>query len=635
MKAIVHFKLGLILFMFLSSLNAQDDLSSLLEQYSKESDLSKETKQESVGHVSVLTRNDLDMLHLNTLSELFTYVRFMNSYENSSGLLEPLSDQLSPIQESYTKVYIDNEALLSPYFGTHLQYFGKVNLNFIDHVEIYWGVPTFEFGIGTAYLVIKLYTKQASRENTNVINMYGGTYGTFDINGYSAHSYEDFSYLLSLNVGELKRKNQYKYSNYPLKRGQKDAYMYSKFNVENSQITLSALKSKYKNFMGSYMDIGTFKPTNNQTDLEYIHLGYDYKSDDKSLNAYLGISHSKYKISESGDPIIFDGNGGFLVRDYDEKIKEDLIDAHLSKYLTYKGNNIEIGFRGRYKHFNKYHENVNNIDILKEIGYNYNKETTLSFYIEDRYQFDDKNILVGSVKQDNYIRNGNTKDGNGYGLRFGFIHNEEDWFSKTFGYFSKDPRNNYQFYNYYFYNSKSDFEYIQAYSTELGLKMIPKSTLAFTAGIMFVDRRVDNIAKLKVNTYSMTFEHQFDRLNSLKSGLWVAKYTLGKNAYTFEPEKMTRRGGYTTLLNYYGKWRLANTLSYYWIDIIDDDSYKFDTSITYNYTNKLQFYLKGKNLFNDSSSDYYFAFNPDTGAFESGQFDQYDRTLWFGVEYSF
>lgn len=103
------------------SVNA-NEIDALLESYQTESELFKKTKDESAEHLTVYTRDDLEMMQVETLKDILKSIR----------------------------IYLNQNELILPIFGSGVSLFGNIDMDFIDHVEIYEGFSSFKFGIEPA-----------------------------------------------------------------------------------------------------------------------------------------------------------------------------------------------------------------------------------------------------------------------------------------------------------------------------------------------------------------------------------------------------------------------------------------------------------------------------------------------------
>lgn len=616
-----------LLFVIINLSLFAEEIQNYLYEIQKESDLSKQTKQESVGHVSVFTRNDIDRLRLNNLKELLNYVRFASYTENALGFSDPFYTTKNPaVNDMALKIYLDDRAIYSPYFGTGVQFYGKINLNFIDHIEIYWGVPSFSFGISAGYNVIKLYSKKTTRENATTLNASFGSYGSYNLDGVAAYDYGDFGYLLSISKGKFGQKNAYLHEGFALRRDVKDEFLYSKFYKQNHNFTFSFLRANYDNFIG-FSEI--IKPEKNYTKLKDMYFAYDFLSEDKSWKFYAGYAAATHKSYDQGDPLIFADKDTKIYNWYGQT-EEQMFDSHLAKTLKFNKFDLEIGLKARHKHYKVPKNQINGDTILPE--QDYNSETTASLYAENKYLFNDENLLVSSVKFDKFFRNADAKDTSSFNARVGYIYNGSLYYSKTFATYSKNPEGVYQFLNYVNFSDITDKKQsLKAINTELGLHL-EKADISLTYG--FLSSKNNASSSMDMSLYSINFNYDFDVKNSLRSSFWIHSNSYAKNSIS-EQEKL-KKGAYLTLLNTYKNFDFANSIFYFSLDTKDKDFFGIDTTITYNATKNLSFYIKGKNLLNDRLNQHFIktATYPNVNQ-TSVDVSMYDRAVYFGVEYSF
>lgn len=630
----------LILLIMFSCSFAKDTIKPILESIGKEDDLSVQTKRESVGHLSVFTRQDLDRMRLRTLKELFHFIRFMGYNENAFGMTDPLYGPYQPLSESNTRVYINERALIFPYQGSGIQFFGQVGLSHIDHIEIYWGVPSFSFGIGTSATIIKLYTKEPSRENTKVIGGMVGSNGSLNGYGYSAYQYDDFSYLLSVEANHLKRKKLHYHQNYPLLRDQDSVNIFTQFDINNHKFTFNALKGTYDNFLGSSFSM---MPTYNKSRFLNLYFGWDYLSDN-DLSVSVGFSHTDTKKKEEADDLLgFIPNSLTPYSKYSSNLKENLLDIHIAKEWQIGDNSFLLGYRGRYKKYNFNKLKLNNIDFFKDFGYN--QELTSSLYFENNYLLNESNLILFSGKLENYLRNGGVKDEFAYSARLGYIHNEQNWYAKAFLFYGKNPHAYYHLKNHRFFSSHSKKqETALAITSELGYKF-DNSNISLAIAQVRNDKQTffnpltmktqDIKKELKLNLASLEYNHNFNELNKISSVLWINQANWGDYRIKDEPQKVIFKGGSISLGNNFNKFSLENILSLYHDNNVNEAYWNYNVTLTYKFNRKLEFFLKGENLFDNGNEMKYIRINPLLKTANILNAPLYDRVFYAGMEYSF
>lgn len=623
----------LLFFSIISFSHAQDSFKLLLGKVEQQNDLSLQTKKESLGHVTVFTRQDIDRMRLFSLKDLLEYLRFLTYNENIYGLPSPYYSQKSNLIDNALKVFIDDQELVFPYQGTGLQFFGQIDLKFIDHVEIYDGTPAFSFGIATGSTIIKLYTKTPNRENSTVLGASVGSYGAFKLNGVAAHEFDDFSYLLSIdkqNLNRKKIKNSYGKS---LKRDQESSYLYTKFSVDNFDFVFSALKSEHDTFIGKSLILN---PSYGSIDLRHLYFGINYLSDDKTYKAYLGYSNSLTKKEEGGEPL------GFLVAQnvpatkLERDLEEHLLDAHLGRKIEFGRHTLNIGYRGRFQKYKLKTDTINNLQ--NPFPPTYTQELISSFYIEDQYSFDEKNIFMTSLKYSHHLRNGDAKNNSSFAGRVGYIYNEEKWFNKAFIFAGDDPSIYYQFHNYNALKDTQTYKsFFYAFANEFGYHF-SKTDVSLLAAYLVADRSSSE-TDATIKLASFNFVHNFDELNKLIGALWVNDITLNDQAQMnrfmpIGPSGFRLTGGQLSLLNSFNKFELASAIHFVTDNITNNNYFNLNSVITYNHSRNLEFYLKATNILNKSKEGGYFGLDQE---FKLTYLNAplYDRAIWFGVEYLF
>lgn len=181
-------------------INAAENIDTLLDIYAKENDLSVKTKKEAAGNVIIYTKQDLERMQVKSLSELLKSIPFYAYNENKLGYTDAIRGDGFPTLGNDARVYINEREIISPFYGNSLGIVSKFDLAYIDHIEIYTGVTSFEFGVGPSNMVVRLYTKDPNREIGGQLKT---AYGTNDSNETSisyADILDDFSYYAYINT---------------------------------------------------------------------------------------------------------------------------------------------------------------------------------------------------------------------------------------------------------------------------------------------------------------------------------------------------------------------------------------------------------------------------------------------------
>jgi len=636
-----------IFILYAVSSNAYD-INNLLFQYAQKADLSAKTKKESAGYLIVFTRADLDRMKIKSLKELINYIPFVRYNENASGLGDVA---YSPYQVNTFNpiiVYLNDRDLVEPFSGNGFQLISQMDLGYIDHIEVYLGLPSYEIGFTTSIIVIKMYTKKGYRENATVAGAYYGSYNTLDTYFYQAQSNNGDSYLFYLNHRRLNR-NKYDHTlkrynkTYALSRD-KDIYdLYSEYDTKNYRLELQTTAGSMDNFIGQSWDMSVNK---NNTDFYYLYGGIYYTSDDKSLKTSLNYSYTYTdNIQDSDSPLgyipvnlnipfpPYHYTYNYTYNHMKVDFEEQMSDFKLLKTFKMKSDSLLLGTRVRYKKFLFKKQEFGNINIPQS---GYNTEYSLSAYFENHYFLNSKNAFVTSLKTDRYYENGGVKNMSLYSGRLGYIFNDSPVTFKTFMFFgSLAPSPYVMYYQNLLSNSAINPERAVSLSGQLKYRYnssvysLFASKTHYKDGIYFNGNEYRNSSKRNsANNLSFTYKYNFNPFNSIIFNGWVY-YLKTDRLYKFY-------GGYAALFYKIGKFDLFNSLAYR--DGYDDQkpAFNLNSTVTYEAARNLTLYLKGNNLLNKAIGTDYLRINPLNGDKTIlKRVPDFDRTVWFGVEYKF
>ncbi len=640
----------------LSSDESKPSLSSLIKQFEVENDLSKETKQESLGHVAIFTRQDINEFNIDTIQDLILKLPLIRYTETHNGLMDPGYVQKDKAYESLMKVYIDNQPLSMPYQGTGVKYYSKINLSFADHIEVYWGFPSFTLGVNVAAIVVKIYSKKPSRENITTLGAKVSNNGSFDIYGYSAHELDDFSYLLSLNQTKLKQKKVYAFDGYPLSKNQETSNIFASFIKGKSSISINALKGQYDGFIGESIHL---KPIKNAINAKHMYLNYNYgNKDDLQISLGYAYTHTdtynKVVPTPSWHPIPH-----YLLMPthfpdsqlnkaptkdlglYERELREQQINANITKHLNCKNNSLTFGYRGQYKQFkfNKYIASGVEVD---SDAFNYNKELTSSLFAEDTYMLNDKNLVIGSFMYSYYNRDKNVANKKSLNGRLGYIYNNNNWYNKFFVHYGENNSDSYLFSNY-FWSKQPKRTHEKIVSNELGYKFNNKRC---NASLMVGYAKAQDKEPNESSTHKiaiLNLNYQINNDNYLKGSYWYIQSKWQSDLPTKiqmmlnneNPFITNRHGGYVSLNSSFKMLSITNTLRYFRDTGIDHNYIGYDIRLKYTPNKNLTLSLKGMNLFNSDFQGSFYGISSESPALVKFKTNYFDRAIWFGMEYSF
>ncbi|NPA28810.1 MAG: hypothetical protein GXO33_01335 [Epsilonproteobacteria bacterium] len=619
-----------------------DDLDALLGEYAQKADLSEQTRRESAGFLQVYTRQDLDRMQIRQLKELLERIPFFRYTEDKYGLTNPFYEPYQPPVPNGVKVYINDHTISGVFTNDGLRVFGQMDMSFIDHAEIYLGIPSQTFGIESAYYVIKLYTKNPKRENTSLIGALLGSRGTSEVYGYQAGVKENFDYLAFANYSHLNRQDVKAPNGNTLHRDKEYSTGYGQLQSGHHRLELQVMKGKSDAFMGDSPDLMSINP---DFDFSYFYGGWYYDNPDNGLKAFVNASYSVSLYDDRTEPPyplgFYEIEQPPYVQFYYEdhtRIEEFIYEAQLKKRFKYGKFVNETGLQARYKKFN-----------LADTPYpspdDYNAQTLLSFFSEESYLFDDHRMAVASIKVDRSIENGHVEDSTVYSGRVGFIYNNGNWISKSFLMYAESlPVMQAYYANRYLFHQDEDPDKEQGAvgATKL-IYRTGQNEISFLASKMFrkdscyffLDEngngKYGNLPDtMSFNTFMAELKHNFSPLAKISLNGWesinILRNGLGSSK-TF--------GGVLSWSATVDKLDMHTDFIYQRFEDLKP-GLDWNMAVTYRYSRALSLFLKANDILGRALKQNYYVYNPLTGVTTRlDGVDVIDRRLWVGLEYQF
>ncbi len=150
--------------LLLTSLLMADEIDVMLKEYAQKSDLSEETKKEDSGELILYTRSDLDRMQARNLKDVVKQYHYFGYYENRYANTDMNPTALMPSNSSMMRVYIDDQEVASGLTSSGYSLLGNIELDFVDHIEIYKAAPSYSFTVEPILILIRLYSKSAERD---------------------------------------------------------------------------------------------------------------------------------------------------------------------------------------------------------------------------------------------------------------------------------------------------------------------------------------------------------------------------------------------------------------------------------------------------------------------------------------
>jgi len=418
----------ILILLFTLSLSFAQSIDTLLDTYAKESELSQKTKNESAGNLIVYTRDDLERMQVESLKDILKSLRLFAYTENRFKQPDILNQDPISYYSSGIRIYLNETELVTALTGSGFSLFGDMEMDFIDHVEIYQGFPSFDFGIEPATVVVRLYTKSAEHDEGGRVKANLSTNGAHKENAYYTNIQDGISYFIYANHTDDKR-DSYNYDNEILKQDTQTNRFYGSVGIKNHSAHFHFMNINGDAFLGPML---SNVPKDTYKKSQYINLATNSQFQNDSLFLDLSYVQTNFEYSAEYDSGKYaDIHGNIIpISSYAQLANETVFTASLKKKWNLESNALTVGAQYRYKKFD-----ISDFYIDGTLNPNiqtYNKEMLYSIFLQDLITVNDNNLISLSVMNQEFVRNGDVNNKNTLQLRFGYIYSNEEWVSKTF-----------------------------------------------------------------------------------------------------------------------------------------------------------------------------------------------------------
>ncbi|MEN4052491.1 hypothetical protein [Sulfurimonas sp. NWX79] len=599
-------RIVVILMMISSVILFADDLDVLLDKYQSESELSKKTKDENGGHLIIFTRDDLERMQVETLKDVLKSIRFFRYLENRIG--EPDLLNIDPVLYSSksVRVYLNDNELVLPITGSGFLMFGNIDMDFIDHVEVYEGFPSFDFGIEPATIVVRLYSKVASRDSGTRIKFLGASHTSNKENIYTAGQSDELSFFAYANHSQNKQE-KYSVEGNTIARDITMKHFYGSLSKANYKIELNALRMEHDGFLG-LLPVEVPKSTNMQRD--FVNASFASKFQDESLTLNISYIYADGEYEANYSTPVY-GLFSTMQQEYDS----DILTAILQKKIKLDVHTLSIGLQYRYKLF-KFDE-VKYDGVPSTQQQKYDHENIYSLFVEDSILLNTNSLLGISLMQQYYERNKAMKNESVTQWRLSYIYSTKSFVSKTFVARQEFIPEPFMTAEAHFGNPELNSEKYLAITQEFSYSKentLSKFIFGYskTKGFLVSDSSgvVQNSSKdLKAHYAAVGFSYFFRKKDKLELQVDYTHLDVPGSRDILNHYNYLAR-----VINTYGKFDIFNEI------IINsgfenlDTGYDYSAGVKYRATPNLHFGLKGENIFNQGLSRKYYYDLPTSNA---------------------
>ncbi|PMP93210.1 MAG: TonB-dependent receptor [Hydrogenobaculum sp.] len=404
------------------SVSFSQSINKLLSIYNQKSDLSYQTRKESLGHWIIITRQDLRRMQAYTLEDVLKSIPIFNYGPNESGNYSLILGGFYYAHHNQFALYI-NDHLVNSGFNGDFSLYADYPLKDVDHIEIYLGPASVILGNTPKLLIIKIYTRKPSRENVSSLRITLNSRGGYNI-GFSSAKPINKNYSYSFMYDQT-------YENFPkfniqdIEHSRNAFKQYAFINLNhkgythfsNWHLDISAVRSKQNVFVGAEFanpvgginkDQDAYISFTDYFDKSLkLHFGIDMEHKDNYKNSFGFPLYIPYALNQGNIPIFYNLNMNIYK-----------YSGNILKTFTTDRNKLIIGSGFQLLNFDIDNLSYNDIPINS-----LNKPTHRNYYtayVEDQFSINKRNLLLGDLKFDRYSYNGHFRNSD-YSARIGYI----------------------------------------------------------------------------------------------------------------------------------------------------------------------------------------------------------------------
>ena len=364
-------------------------------------------------------------MHAKTLKDVFKTTPVIYYHENRVGLPDPLtSGGIEAYRSNFIRLYVDGVEITQGWMGSGIVLYGDVNIDFVDHIEFYYAIPSFESSVEPAYLTIFLYSKDPKRDSGGKLDLTGGSRGYNSQSISYGQQTEDLSYMINFSHTYDKRETIDNGTSIPLRRDFERTQLFSYVKTEDQIFHLQVMKKNTDSLAGMSWDA-----TPLVSEMDYLNVHMDYGIDfGEYWRAQVAYDWLKTDMVQADElPLLWRDALG--ANTFNGEYKNSTYTAELTYKETIGNNRITVGIKGRYKELDSFENNGQDALISP-----FTTEKIASIFLQDQYALSEQQLLTLGISYNHISRNGGMADDDLLQLRFGYIYTSDNWSYKAYLY---------------------------------------------------------------------------------------------------------------------------------------------------------------------------------------------------------
>jgi len=617
----------IFLCLFSSGALYAQNVDSILQEYNKKNDLSQKTIDENKGHLVLFTRDKLERMHAKTLKDVFKTTPIIYYHENRYALPDPLtSGAFEPYRSNFIRLYVDGVEITQGWMGSGLMLYGDVNIDFVDHIEFYYMIPSFETSVEPAYLTVFLYSKDPKRDTGGKLDLSGGSRGYNSQSISYGEETKDFSYMLNFSHTDDQRETIDNGTDTPLIRDFERTQLFSYVKTEDQIFHLQVMKKNTDSLAGMSWDA---TPLVSQVDYLNVHMDYGIVFDEH-WRAQFAYDWLKTDMAQADNTFLF-WSDALGANTFNGEYKNSTYSTELTYKEIIGDNRITAGIKGRYKELDSFKR-----DGEDALTSPFTTEKIASIFFQNQYALSEQQLLTLGISYNNISRNGGIEDDSLLQLRLGYIYTSDHWSYKTYLYrtqFALEPLTRYL--------DLATYQDVTVQTTlgitqELAYSMKKHNLKLMLYLLQDEDGLLQNNIKgasgdTKYLTAIFNYDYSFNRDNKMNLQFYYANYQNLANV-----DELQDISGYFSFANSYENFDFYNGVVWHRNSLDWKNYFDLTSSVSWNLSEDLTVTLKGENLLNKAKKTNLFRVDPATGSMlEPLQVSPTDQRIILELEYLF
>jgi iron complex outermembrane receptor protein len=566
-------------------------------------------------------------MHARTLKDVFKTTPVVYYHENRYVLPDPLtSGSFEPYRSSFIRIYIDGVEVTEGWMGSGLMTYGDINIDFVDHIEFYCMIPSFETSVEPAFLTIFLYSKDPKRDSGGKVNLSSGSRG-YNTQTFSyGEAKEDFSYMVNVSHTEGKREKIDNGTSRPLSRDYDRLQLFSYIKSEDQMFHLQVIQKRSDALAGMSLDA---TPEKSQIDYTNVHM--DYRIDfGEFWRAQFAYDWLRTDIDQMDDTPMYFLNT-WLGTSFHSLIKNSTYSGELTYRNRIGDHRIAAGIKGRVKRL----DSIEVEEGIDDEGLDFDRESVGTLFFQDQYVLSDKELVTFGIEYNHIFRNGSVDEDDLLQVRLGYIYTDEHWSYKTYLYrlmFAIDPLSR-------FYDMEH-FEDVPVQKTIGMTHEVGYTDDDYTLRLMLLymqdeDGLLQNGGEGNTKYFFsvLTYSYMFDMDNKLDMTAYYAYY---KDIFNIDILKDI--SAYISFQNRYGSFDFYNGIVYHQNSIDYTNYFDWTSAVTWNISENMTLTLKGDNLLDKAKKTNLHRIDISSGTpvlMEPLKISPIDRRVILELEYMF